>query len=119
MLVRDRLGHQHRLSDYIGPCIPNGPISHKHAVGVSVRKELQCRDSGFVQSRVKRWVPLISRGRVKKIAIKRDTTHEQHRRRGDYDVGWSAQWGAPQRLCRLEREKLAWPILMAVSSGTS
>jgi hypothetical protein len=32
------------------PCIPNGPISHKHAVGVSVRKELQCRDSGFVQS---------------------------------------------------------------------
>jgi hypothetical protein len=36
--------------DYIGPCIPNGPIRHKHAVGVSVRKELQCRDSGFVQS---------------------------------------------------------------------
>jgi hypothetical protein len=32
------------------PCIPNGPISHKQAVGVSVRKELQCRDSGFVQS---------------------------------------------------------------------
>jgi hypothetical protein len=23
---------------------------HKHAVGVSVRMELQCRDSGFVQS---------------------------------------------------------------------
>jgi hypothetical protein len=42
--------HQHRLSAYIGPCIPNGLISHKHAVGVSVRKKLQCRDSGFVQS---------------------------------------------------------------------
>jgi hypothetical protein len=41
---------QHRLSAYIGPCIPNGLISHKHAVGVSVRKKLQCRDSGFVQS---------------------------------------------------------------------
>src|SRR5258707_5805661 len=34
MLVRDRFCHQHRLSDYIGPCIPNWPISHKHAVGV-------------------------------------------------------------------------------------
>ena len=38
--------HQHRLSAYH----PNEPISHKHAVGVSVRKKLQCRDSGFVQS---------------------------------------------------------------------
>jgi len=37
---------QHRLSAYH----PNEPISHKHAVGVSVRKKLQCRDSGFVQS---------------------------------------------------------------------
>src|SRR5260370_39474158 len=52
MLVRDRFGHQHRLSDYIGPSIPSGLISHKDArmPRESVRKELQCRDSGFVQS---------------------------------------------------------------------
>jgi hypothetical protein len=50
MLVRDRFGHQPRLSDYIGPCIPNGPIRHKDGVAVPVRKELQCCDSGFVQS---------------------------------------------------------------------
>jgi hypothetical protein len=39
MLVRDRFGHQHRLSDYIGPSIPSGPIRHKHAVGVSARQQ--------------------------------------------------------------------------------
>jgi len=53
MLVRDRFGHQHRLSDYIDPSIPIGLISHKDSrmpPGVSVRKELQCRASGFVQS---------------------------------------------------------------------
>jgi hypothetical protein len=31
MLVQDRFGHQHRLSDYIGPSIPSGLISHKDA----------------------------------------------------------------------------------------
>jgi hypothetical protein len=36
---RDRFGHQHRLSDYIGQCIPNEPTSHKHAVGLLVLQQ--------------------------------------------------------------------------------
>src|SRR6266571_2637161 len=39
ILVRDRFGHEHGLSDYIGPCIPEGPIRHKHAVGVSALQQ--------------------------------------------------------------------------------
>jgi len=48
-LVPDRFGHEHGLSDCIGPCIPEGPIRHKHAVGVSAlqqasmpRERLRC-----------------------------------------------------------------------------
>src|SRR6266536_4935891 len=39
ILVRGRFGHEHGLSDYIGPCIPEGPIRHKHAVGVSALQQ--------------------------------------------------------------------------------
>src|SRR5258708_1753162 len=39
ILVRDRFGHEHGLSDYIGPCIPEDPIRHKHAVGVSALQQ--------------------------------------------------------------------------------
>jgi hypothetical protein len=50
--------HQHRLSayltsDYISPLHSkraDQPEGRKDAVGVSVRNELQCRESGFVQS---------------------------------------------------------------------
>ena len=48
ILVRDRFGHEHGLSDCIGPCIPEGPI-RQPAVGVSAlqqasmpRERLRC-----------------------------------------------------------------------------
>ncbi len=55
MLVRNRFGHQHRLSDYIGPCIPNGPIRHKHALGVSAPQQASMPRERLRSINVARW----------------------------------------------------------------
>ena len=107
MIVRDRFGHQHRLSDYIGPCIPNGPISHKHAVGVSVRKELQCRDSGFVQSFRKAYSPNL-RMDAGPLPGERTFGHSSAAR-GDGAAGlWSLQGSRSPAFCLLSIVIFSW-----------
>src|SRR5258708_19591992 len=47
ILVRDRFGHEHGLSDYLGPCIPAGPIRPNHAVGGSALQQASIAPHGL------------------------------------------------------------------------